>query len=99
MFAAIRRNRDLLRGLGELTGTTIETPTLRKLIETAEAHGGAAKTSGAGGGDCGIVLIDPESSVSDIDDLLATWERADIRMLNLHVHQPDAVSDGVSDKE
>ncbi|MGO1829695.1 MAG: phosphomevalonate kinase [Candidatus Corynebacterium faecigallinarum] len=99
VFAAIRRNRDLLRGLGELTGTTIETPTLRKLIETAEAHGGAAKTSGAGGGDCGIVLIDPESSVSDIDDLLATWERADIRMLNLHVHQPDAVSDRVSDKE
>ncbi|HIW92400.1 MAG TPA: phosphomevalonate kinase [Candidatus Corynebacterium avicola] len=93
VFAAIRRNRDLLRGLGELTGTTIETPTLRKLIETAESHGGAAKTSGAGGGDCGIVLIDPDCSASDIDDLLATWERADIRMLNLHVHKPDAAGD------
>lgn len=89
VFAGIRRNRGLLHELGLHTGTTIETPTLTRLIETAEAHGGAAKTSGAGGGDCGIVLIDPDSPDSDIDDLLATWERADIRMLSLHVHQPE----------
>jgi phosphomevalonate kinase len=24
-----------------------------------------------------------------IDDLLAVWERADIRVLNLHEHRPD----------
>ena len=33
---------------------------------------------------CGIVLIDDDA---DIDGLLATWERADIRILNLYVHQ------------
>ncbi|MDF1488603.1 phosphomevalonate kinase [Tessaracoccus caeni] len=86
ILAAIRRNRELLRELGERTGMTIETPTLRHLIETAEQHGGAAKTSGAGGGDCGIVLIDDDANV---DGLLAAWERADIRVLNLHVHQPE----------
>lgn len=86
ILAGIRRNRALLRELGEHTGTTIETPTLRRLIESAEDHGGAAKTSGAGGGDCGIVLI---SEGADIDGLLAVWERADIRVLNLHGHQPD----------
>ena len=86
IMAAIRRNRELLHGLGEHTGTTIETPQLRRLIETAEAHGGAAKTSGAGGGDCGIVLISEDAR---IDDLLAVWERADIRVLNLHEHRPD----------
>lgn len=88
ILAGIRRNRAQLRELGEHTGTTIETPTLRKLIETAEDHGGAAKTSGAGGGDCGIVLIDEDAGV---DDLLAVWERADIRLLNLHEHRPDGV--------
>ena len=86
ILAGIRRNRELLRQLGERTGITIETPKLRHLIETAEDHGGAAKTSGAGGGDCGIVLIEDNA---DIDGLLAVWERADIRVLNLYVHQPE----------
>ena len=86
VLEAIRRNRELLRQLGERTGMTIETPKLRHLIETAEEHDGAAKTSGAGGGDCGIVLIRTDA---DIDGLLASWERADIRVLNLYVHQPE----------
>ncbi|MGO1950715.1 MAG: phosphomevalonate kinase [Mycobacteriaceae bacterium] len=93
---AIRRNRELLRELGEHTGTVIETPQLRRLIEIAEASGGASKTSGAGGGDCGIVLIDGggadgATDGSDIDGLLAAWERADIRVLSLHEHQPDGL--------
>ena len=86
ILAGIRRNRELLRQLGERTGITIETPKLRHLIETAEERGGAAKTSGAGGGDCGIVLI---ADNADIDGMLAVWERADIRVLNLYVHQPE----------
>ncbi len=86
ILAGIRRNRELLRQLGERTGITIETPKLRHLIETAEERGGAAKTSGAGGGDCGIVLI---ADNTDIDGMLAVWERADIRVLNLYVHQPE----------
>lgn len=86
VLTGIRRNRELLRQLGERTGITIETPKLRHLIETAQDHGGAAKTSGAGGGDCGIVLIDDHA---DIDGLLAVWERADIRVLTLSMHQPE----------
>lgn len=91
---AVRRNRELLRGLGEHAGITIETPALTRLIETAEASGGAAKTSGAGGGDCGIALIDRDR---DIEALLAAWERADIRRLSLRVHPPEGVIDDAGD--
>jgi phosphomevalonate kinase len=42
--------------LGELTGAAIVTPPLRALAEVAEAHRGAAKPSGAGGGDLAMVL-------------------------------------------
>ena len=60
-IAAVREHiaqaRELLRGLSSLTGTLIETPRLAALVETAIAHGAAAKSSGAGGGDCGIAII------------------------------------------
>ncbi|MCZ9308864.1 phosphomevalonate kinase [Corynebacterium uberis] len=88
VLEGIRRNRELLRDLGELTGTTIETPLLTRLIETAQEHGAASKSSGAGGGDCGIALID---AAGDTDGLIAAWERADIRLLNLHEHRPRAL--------
>ena len=84
--SAIRRNRELLRALGENTGVTIETPLLEHLIETAEQHGGAAKTSGAGGGDCGIVLA---GDAADIEGMLADWERAGVQRLDLHAEQPE----------
>ena len=57
----IRYNRELLKQLGTNSGVHIETPVLNKLCEIAEDFGGAAKTSGAGGGDCGIVAIDRDS--------------------------------------
>lgn len=58
----IRYNRELLKQLGTNSGVHIETPVLNKLCEIAEDFGGAAKTSGAGGGDCGIVAIDRDSN-------------------------------------
>ena len=54
----ITENRKLLVGLSSLTGVTIETPALKKLCDLAETYRGAAKSSGAGGGDCGIVIVD-----------------------------------------
>ncbi|WP_057746561.1 phosphomevalonate kinase [Liquorilactobacillus capillatus] len=80
----IRRNRKLLQSLGVLSDVQIETPLLHALCETAEKFGGASKTSGAGGGDCGIVLINDSSNTQA---LLANWKEVGIEPLDLHVHR------------
>lgn len=54
--AAIDENADALDRLGQQLGLPIVTPRLAQLIAVGRAHGGAAKTSGAGGGDCGFAL-------------------------------------------
>lgn len=82
----IRKNRTLLRSLAKQTGISIETNLLEKLIEAAEKVGGAAKSSGAGGGDCGIVLIDNEQV---IPSLFTQWEADGIYPLPLKVFQED----------
>ncbi|USS92701.1 phosphomevalonate kinase [Fructilactobacillus ixorae] len=85
----INRNRELLQSLSTLAGVTIETPQLTKLIEIADHFGGAAKTSGAGGGDCGIVLIEANC---DITGLQAAWQRAGIEPLNLAIYNYEGES-------
>ncbi|KRL04220.1 phosphomevalonate kinase [Liquorilactobacillus oeni DSM 19972] len=80
----IRFNRHLLKNLGKLSTVEIETPLLHRLCDSAEAVNGAAKTSGAGGGDCGIVVIDKRL---DTTELKRSWETAGIVPLNLHVHR------------
>lgn len=77
-------NRQLLNDLGALTGTTIETPQLTELIESATNVGLPAKTSGAGGGDCGIAVV----SVDDTDcaDFVKSrWKEKKIQPLNLKI--------------
>lgn len=54
--AAVREARGVLAGHAARTGVVIETDRLRALCDVAEAQGAAAKSSGAGGGDCGIAL-------------------------------------------
>lgn len=83
---AIRRNRRLLQALGARTGVTIETDRLRILCDAAEAIGAAAKPSGAGGGDCGIVLA---PAGADVAGMLRVWETNDIRHLTIGVHPPE----------
>lgn len=80
----IRKNRELLQELGRLSNVEIETPLLHQLCETAEKAKGAAKTSGAGGGDCGIVVINKKY---DTQLLTNNWKKIGINRLNLHVHQ------------
>lgn len=85
-LAAVRRNRRLLQRLGAHAGVTIETPELALLCDAAEAIGAAAKSSGAGGGDCGVVLAPPDA---DVTRMLRTWEDHDIRHLAISVHPPE----------
>lgn len=88
-IAGVRAARRILRDLGAQSGVVIETPALSALCDAAEAIGAAAKPSGAGGGDCGIVLA---PAGADVAQLLRTWEAHDIRHLtvSVHAHEADA---------
>ena len=54
--AAIDANAAALERLGEQLELPVVTPRLARLVTIARAYGAAAKTSGAGSGDCGIAL-------------------------------------------
>ncbi|WP_179395693.1 phosphomevalonate kinase [Lacticaseibacillus absianus] len=82
--AGVRTNRQLLQRLAEFSGVEIETPLLRQMCDSAEQIGGAAKSSGAGGGDCGIVLIDAQI---ETDALLQAWRDKAIEPLSFQVHE------------
>ncbi|MEI5994669.1 phosphomevalonate kinase [Candidatus Enterococcus mansonii] len=79
----IQKNRQLLQQLTSITGVIIETPALKKLCNLAEQYGGSAKSSGAGGGDCGIVLFKQKSGILP---LMSSWEKEGITPLPLHVY-------------
>ncbi|TSO26347.1 phosphomevalonate kinase [Lactobacillus sp. LL6] len=80
----IRINRGLLQHFAKINQIAIEIPRLSKLINIAEKFGGASKTSGAGNGDCGIVIMNEHT---DGDALEKEWKNNGILPLNLHVHQ------------
>lgn len=83
----------LLRAVSALAGVAIETAELAALRTTAEALGAVAKSSGAGGGDCGIALLAP----SGVPNLRAQWRAVGITPLELRVHQPFSAKGKSSD--
>lgn len=76
--------RQLLKDLSALTGIVIETPQLTRLIEDALIYDVPAKTSGAGGGDCGIALL-YSTDKERIDCVKCAWKENKIRPLNINV--------------
>lgn len=79
----ITNNRHLLQELSLFSGVSIETTTLTNFCDIAEKFDGAAKSSGAGGGDCGIVIIPNSTKTAK---MFAEWEKHDIKPLDLDVH-------------
>ncbi|MGK0551018.1 phosphomevalonate kinase [Enterococcus faecalis] len=79
----LTQNRQLLLELSAMTGVIIETEELKKLCDLAESYRGAAKSSGAGGGDCGIVIFKQKSGILP---LMSAWEKEGITPLPLHVY-------------
>ncbi|WP_331725871.1 phosphomevalonate kinase (plasmid) [Streptomyces xanthophaeus] len=73
----LRRARQELARLDEEIGLGIFTPELAALCDAAEGTGGAAKPSGAGGGDCGIALMDAEAP-HDIAHVRKRWAAAGV---------------------
>lgn len=81
--AGLQQNRQILNDLADFSNFELETPKLHQLIEIAESFGGVAKSSGAGGGDCGIVTL--EKSI-DPAKVYEKWRAVQIEPLNLKVH-------------
>ena len=87
------KNRELLQKLSALTGTIIETPKLTQLIEDADFVGIPAKTSGAGGGDCGIAITKIYEN-NRIESMKSAWKNHGIEPLNIEI--AENASDGES---
>ena len=78
---ALYNNRMALIGLGERAGVTIETKRIKTLCTIADQYG-RGKSSGAGGGDCGIAFIQGEEK---LQELRLQWKEAEILPLDLLV--------------
>lgn len=85
-IASITKNRKALRNLGKVMEVPIETNKLTKLCDIAEAFG-SGKSSGAGGGDCGIALVMSEDKRTRLQE---TWHQEGIQPLDLKVSQRGA---------
>jgi phosphomevalonate kinase len=76
---SIGNNRSALQYLSDITGVQIETKEISKLCKIADQYG-RGKSSGAGGGDCGIAILlgDGEREI-----LKQEWELAGIQPLDI----------------
>ncbi|MFO8069876.1 MAG: phosphomevalonate kinase [Alkalibacterium sp.] len=83
IYESIRYNRELLLDMSQAKNITLETPPLQTLTHIALKYGAASKTSGAGGGDCGIALIDSNLKKRQI---LSEWRANKIEPLSLNVY-------------
>ena len=78
----IRSNRALLNEFAQVMQLEIETPALQTLCALAEQNGACAKTSGAGGGDCGICFTQNETQRQQIE---TQWAKAQIQVLPITI--------------
>ena len=78
----IRANRALLNEFAREMQLEIETPALQTLCNLAEQVGACAKTSSAGGGDCGICFTPNETQRQQIE---TQWAKAQIQVLPLSI--------------
>lgn len=79
VMASLSANRSSLLELSQEIGGAIETIHLEKLIAIANRYG-AGKSSGAGGGDCGIAF----TSTDMLERLHKEWQEAGIVPLDIH---------------
>ncbi len=78
----IKRNRNLLKELGEKSKVNIETEGLKLLADIAEKHGQAGKLSGAGGGDCGIAFcFDDMAEIAIAEE----WEKKGVYLVEADI--------------
>jgi phosphomevalonate kinase len=83
LLRQIRTARQVLADLDDEVRLGIFTAELAALCDAAEAVGGAAKPSGAGGGDCGIALLDAAAQ-GEIARLRERWAAAGVLPMLIH---------------
>lgn len=81
-YEGIKRNKNALAFLGDVSNVAIETKKLKQLSLSAERLGGAGKLSGAGGGDCGIAFLNKETDETILYD---EWRKKGIIPLSLQI--------------
>jgi phosphomevalonate kinase len=86
---ALKQNRKVLQKLGEKAGVDIETERLKALCTIAEEFG-SGKSSGAGGGDCGIAFLKDNINKQRLHD---EWEKVSIKPLDLSVSEDGILFD------
>ncbi|WP_150888478.1 phosphomevalonate kinase [Staphylococcus auricularis] len=79
----IRQNRKVIQQMDREATVDIETPQLKTLCDVAEKFHGAAKTSGAGGGDCGITIIKSDDNKAQIYE---EWRKNNVKPLEFNVY-------------
>lgn len=82
VYAAVNENRRLLLDFAKGMDLVIETPALTQLCELALAAGAVAKSSGAGGGDCGIAF---STSDNQKEEIYQAWQAAGILPLPFNI--------------
>lgn len=81
-FQQVVRYRQLLQALSQAYHLTIETPSLKKLIEISQESDFYAKSSGAGGGDCGLAFgLDSDK----LHIIQKQWAQAGIQPLDVKI--------------
>lgn len=88
---SVALNRKALLKLGENADITIETDRLKTLCSIADNFG-SGKSSGAGGGDCGIAFLKDSASIEELHN---AWKEADITPLNLSVSNTGVSIDNI----
>ncbi|CAM3044959.1 phosphomevalonate kinase [Filibacter tadaridae] len=88
-LSSLSQNREALKSLGEDGDVPIETPTLKRLIQIADKYGGG-KTSGSGGGDCGIAFVNEEHKAEQV---YIEWLLEGIMPLRLSVSETGAIAE------
>ncbi|MFS0674924.1 phosphomevalonate kinase [Ornithinibacillus sp. 179-J 7C1 HS] len=89
LLSGVKQNRTALVAVGKEAETDLETTKIAKLCDLAEELGGAAKQSGAGGGDCGIAMM---PSIESAEMLVHTWKDEGITPLELKSYPLGAIS-------
>lgn len=87
---SVRDARQLLLMLDNAYQLDIETPALKQLIAIAEQHDCVAKSSGAGGGDCGIAF---GTSTRSHEALRNAWRQAGIIPLSLGIAPSQTINE------
>lgn len=82
LFAAVRVANHAMAALGRAAGVSIVTPLLNDAAALAEELGGAAKPSGAGGGDVGIAFLPDRAAAATFAARVAG---AGIKVLDIRI--------------